>query len=86
MKGRKADWQQKLPLVPTENSLRCLRSLGFEALWLNTNGYEDSSEVANTFQSLGLSKVISREGDGIQIYDLRSLAKSDGMCAEWFGD
>jgi phosphoglycerol transferase len=86
VKGRTADWQQKLPLIPTENSLRCLRSLGFEALWLNTDGYEDPSEITNVFQSLGLSKVVSREGDGIQIYDVRSLSKTNGVCSELLGD
>ena len=86
VKGRKTDWQLKLPLIPTESSLRCLRSLGFEAFWLNTGGYEDITEITEVFQSLGLSKVVSREGDGIQIFDLRSLSKTDGMCVDLFGD
>jgi hypothetical protein len=76
VKGRiQADWQLKLPAIPTGDDLRALIGLGFTGLWVNRDGYVDRGQ---SFEShlvplLGHPTLVS-PNQRLAFYDLRPLA------------
>jgi phosphoglycerol transferase len=84
VKGRpQADWQLKVPKIPTATDLRALIGLGFTGLWLNRDGYPD---YGRTFEShllpmLGRPTLVS-QNRRLVFYDLRPFASRSGPEAD----
>jgi phosphoglycerol transferase len=83
VKGREADWQLKLPSIPTSSSLECLAALDFEVLWVNLEGFENPEVITNELKNQKLTKVMTRDGGSILIFDLRSLPRSISACKDF---
>ncbi len=83
VKGREADWQLKLPSIPTSSSLECLAALDFEVLWVNLEGFENPEVITNELKNQQLTKVMMRDGGSILIFDLRSLPRSISACKDF---
>jgi phosphoglycerol transferase len=76
VKGRiQADWQLKLPAIPTGADLRALIGLGFTGLWANRDGYVDhgKSFESHLVPLLGHPTLVS-PNQRLAFYDLRPLA------------
>ncbi|MDP9332295.1 MAG: hypothetical protein M3Q30_03130 [Actinomycetota bacterium] len=76
VKGRpQADWQLKLPAIPTGTDLRALIGLGFTGLWVNRDGYVDHgrSFESHLVPLLGHPTLVS-PNQRLTFYDLRPLA------------
>ena len=82
VKGRIADWQLKLPQVPDLNSIHCIRSLGFSALWVNILGISDKQNFISQLESLTGSSLESLSTD-VKVFDLRSLVGSKSSCNDF---
>jgi phosphoglycerol transferase len=76
VKGRpQADWQLKLPAIPTAADLRALIGLGFTGLWANRDGYVDRGRAfeAGLRPLLGPPTLVS-PNQRLAFYDLRPFA------------
>jgi phosphoglycerol transferase len=61
VKGRDGAWQNSLPTDP-KLLVAKLRSLGFEAIWIDRNGYEDKgADLIANLRALGLISSISNK-------------------------
>jgi phosphoglycerol transferase len=78
VKGRpQADWQTKLPAIPTAADLRALIGLGFTGLWVNRDGYTDRGQYfeARLVPLLGHPTLVSPDTQ-LAFYDLRPFTAS----------
>jgi len=78
VKGRpQADWQTKLPAIPTAADLRALIGFGFTGLWVNRDGYADHGQYfeARLVPLLGHPTLVSPDKQ-LAFYNLRPFAAS----------
>jgi phosphoglycerol transferase len=84
VKGRpQADWQLKLPAIPSASDLRALIGLGFTGLWINRDGYLDHgrSFASHLLPLLGRPTLVS-QNQRLVFYDLRPFASRSGSDAD----
>ena len=77
MKGRDADWQDKLRPLATADLLRDVATAGFDGLYIDRRGYADRAEalVAEATDVLGTGPMAS-DNDDLVFFDLRPYARS----------
>ena len=73
VKGRAADWQQRLALLPTEAVVIAVAEAGFAALWVDRHGYPP--RLSGLPEILGSPELVSEDGR-LALYDLRPIAQA----------
>ena len=72
VKGRAADWQQRLDGLPLAEVAWAVAGVGFEGLWVDRHGYPDPGVIE---EQLGAPGIGSADGR-LVVYDLRPIREA----------
>jgi phosphoglycerol transferase len=72
VKGRAADWQQRLVGLPLDELAKSVAGVGFDGLWVDRYGYSDPGIIESY---LGAADLVSADGR-LVVYDLRPIREA----------